>query len=174
MSGGAHPRLPRPLCQGAPTPDCQGPFVRGRPPPTAKAPMSGGAHPRLPRPLCQGAPTPDCQGLCVRGRPLPTAKASASGGAHPRLPRPLSQGAPTPALTLYLWRQAGSHLGNRSAPRGRRSNGLCWLLACLMSQQHASASQTILRAATLRQKLQIELSTSPSHSILTLGRPVQR
>ena len=32
--------------------------------------------------------------------------------------------------------------------------------------------QTILRAATLRYKLQIQLSTSPSHSILTPGRPV--
>ena len=32
--------------------------------------------------------------------------------------------------------------------------------------------QTILRAATLRQKLQIQLSTSPSHSILTPHRPV--
>ena len=34
------------------------------------------------------------------------------------------------------------------------------------------SSQTILRAATLREKLQIQLSTSPSHSILTLGQPV--
>ena len=34
------------------------------------------------------------------------------------------------------------------------------------------SAQTILRAATLRQKLQIQLSTSPTHSILTPGRPV--
>ena len=34
------------------------------------------------------------------------------------------------------------------------------------------SAQTILRAATLRQKLQIKLSISPSHSILTPGRPV--
>ena len=34
------------------------------------------------------------------------------------------------------------------------------------------SAQTILRAATLRQKLQIKLSTLPSHSILTPGRPV--
>ena len=34
------------------------------------------------------------------------------------------------------------------------------------------SAQTILRAATLRQKLQIQLSISPSHSILTPGRPV--
>ena len=50
------------------------------------------------------------------------------------------------------------------------------LLVGLTSQQQASVSQgricTILRAATLRQKLRIKLSMSPSHSILTLGRPV--
>ena len=34
------------------------------------------------------------------------------------------------------------------------------------------SAQTILCAATLRQKLQIQLSTSPSHSILTPGQPV--
>ena len=34
------------------------------------------------------------------------------------------------------------------------------------------SAQTILRAATLREKLQIKLSTSPSHSILTPGQPV--
>ena len=34
------------------------------------------------------------------------------------------------------------------------------------------SAQTILSAATLRQKLQIQLPTSPSHSILTPGRPV--
>ena len=49
------------------------------------------------------------------------------------------------------------------------------LVACLTSQQHASVSQgricSILRAATLRYKLQIKLSTSPSHSILTPGQP---
>ena len=35
------------------------------------------------------------------------------------------------------------------------------------------SAQTILRAATLRSKLLIKLSTSPSHRILTLGRPVR-
>ena len=49
----------------------------------------------------------------------------------------------------------------------------CWLDNV---QQHASVSQgrirSILLAATLRQKLQVKLSTSPSHSILTPGRPV--
>ena len=34
------------------------------------------------------------------------------------------------------------------------------------------SAQTILSAATLRYKLQIKRSTSPSHSILTPGRPV--
>ena len=33
-------------------------------------------------------------------------------------------------------------------------------------------AQTILRAATLRKKWRIQLSTSPGHSILTSGRPV--
>ena len=33
------------------------------------------------------------------------------------------------------------------------------------------SAQTSLRAATLRQKLQIKLSTSLSHSILTPGQP---
>ena len=44
------------------------------------------------------------------------------------------------------------------------------------SQQHASVSrgsaQTTLRAATLRQKLQIKLSASPGHGILTPSQPV--
>ena len=53
----------------------------------------------------------------------------------------------------------------------------CLLVGCLTSQQHAGylrdgSAQTIVRAATLRQKLQVKLSTSPSHSILTPGRPV--
>ena len=34
------------------------------------------------------------------------------------------------------------------------------------------SAQAILGGATLRQKLQIQLSTSPSHGILTLGQPV--
>ena len=34
------------------------------------------------------------------------------------------------------------------------------------------SAQTVFRAATLRQKLLIKRSTSPSHSILTPGRPV--
>ena len=53
----------------------------------------------------------------------------------------------------------------------------CLLIGCLTSQQHASVSQGRIctvnfRAATLREKLQIQLSTSPSHSILTPGWPV--
>ena len=42
------------------------------------------------------------------------------------------------------------------------------MLVCL-TDGHA---QIILRAATLREKLQIKLSTSPSHSILAPGQPV--
>ena len=51
------------------------------------------------------------------------------------------------------------------------------LVGCLTFQQQASVSldgsaQTILHAATLRQKTQIKLTTSSSHSILTPGQPV--
>ena len=64
--------------------------------------------------------------------------------------------------------------------QSRRQLGVVSLfVGCLTSQQHASVSQRriysdniIVRAATLRQKLKIKLSTSPSHSILTPGRPV--
>ena len=48
---------------------------------------------------------------------------------------------------------------------------VCWLLnvpaTCL-----DGPVQTILSAATLRQKLQIQLSTPPTHSIRTPGQPV--
>ena len=50
---------------------------------------------------------------------------------------------------------------------------VCLLVGCLTSQEQAGVSaMTILRAATLRYKLRIKLSTSPSHSILTPGRPI--
>ena len=53
---------------------------------------------------------------------------------------------------------------------------LLLFVGSVTSQQHASVSQgwvsSILRAATLRQKLQIKLSISSSHSIWTQGRPV--
>ena len=53
---------------------------------------------------------------------------------------------------------------------------VCLFVGFLTSQQHVylrdGSAQTILRAATLRKKLQMKLSTSPSHSILTPGRPV--
>ena len=50
-------------------------------------------------------------------------------------------------------------------------------LGCLTSQQHAvylrdGSAQTSLRSATLRHNLQTKLSISPSHNILTMGRPV--
>ena len=43
---------------------------------------------------------------------------------------------------------------------------VCWLVAKRPSKM------LVYLTATLRQKLQIKLSTSPSHSILTSGRPV--
>ena len=54
---------------------------------------------------------------------------------------------------------------------------VCLFVGCLASSNglvylRDGSAQTILRAATLRQKLQIKLSTSPSHSILTPGPPV--
>ena len=66
---------------------------------------------------------------------------------------------------------------NREKKRKKKQErDVCSCFGCLTSQQHASVSQgricSILRAATLRQKLQIQLSTSPSHNILTPGQPV--
>ena len=53
---------------------------------------------------------------------------------------------------------------------------VCLFVGCLPSNMQVylrdGSAKTIVRAATLRQKLQIKLSISPSHSILTLGRPV--
>ena len=46
---------------------------------------------------------------------------------------------------------------------------VCLLLVYLRGVRDA---QTVLSAATLRQKLQIKVSISPSHSILTPGQPV--
>ena len=53
---------------------------------------------------------------------------------------------------------------------------VCWLVALRPSNRlvylRDGSARTVLRADTLRQKLQIQLSTSPSRSILTPGRPV--
>ena len=53
---------------------------------------------------------------------------------------------------------------------------VCWLFVLRPSNMRVylrdRSAQTILRAATLRQKLQIKLSISPSHSILTPSQPV--
>ena len=53
---------------------------------------------------------------------------------------------------------------------------VCWLVAKRPSNMlvylRDGSAQTIVRAVTLRSKLQIKLSTSPTHSILTHGRPV--
>ena len=52
----------------------------------------------------------------------------------------------------------------------------CLLVGCLTSQQHASVSQGRICSDNFTcchtEKLQIKLATSPSHSILTPGRPV--
>ena len=50
---------------------------------------------------------------------------------------------------------------------GRREIVVCWLVYL-----RDGFAKTILRAATLRYKLQIQFSTSPSHSIQTPGQPV--
>ena len=64
---------------------------------------------------------------------------------------------------------------------GEANSILEFVLFCLLVAYRPSnmrvylrdgSAHTILRAATLRQKLQIKLSISPSHSILTPGRPV--
>ena len=59
---------------------------------------------------------------------------------------------------------------------GVRGKGfVCWLLACLLNVPATSQGRICketLNAATLRKKLQIKLSTSPSHSIPTPGQPV--
>ena len=46
---------------------------------------------------------------------------------------------------------------------------VCWLLPCFSG---TDLLRQVLLAATLRQKLQIKLSTSTSHNILTPGQPV--
>ena len=59
------------------------------------------------------------------------------------------------------------------------SLSLHWLVVCLTSQQHAKCISRMdllrqfLHAAMLRQKLQIKLSTSSSHILLTADQPVQ-
>ena len=49
---------------------------------------------------------------------------------------------------------------------------VAWRPSNMLVYLRDGSAQTILRAATLRQKLQIQRSTSPSHGILTPGRPV--
>ena len=68
--------------------------------------------------------------------------------------------------------------GMEKGSGGHCSLQCLFVVGCLTSQQQAivylrdGSAQTILRAATLRYKLQIQRSTSPSHGILTPGRPV--
>ena len=91
---------------------------------------------------------------------------------------------PTPAPTPRLKRQPLQHTifqvtgmtrpGER-APYLTYSRRLLvgWLLACnMLVYLRDGSAQSSERAATLRQKLQIKLSISPSHSILTPGQPV--
>ena len=58
----------------------------------------------------------------------------------------------------------------------QQSRVVCWLVAYCPSNMlvylRDRSAQTSLHAATLRQKLHIKLSTSPSHRILTLGQPI--
>ena len=48
----------------------------------------------------------------------------------------------------------------------------CWRKIDWFSSVNSGSDQTIVRAVTKRQKLEAKLSMSPSHSILTPGRPV--
>ena len=63
-------------------------------------------------------------------------------------------------------------INNDHIGRGTGNNGVGWLLNVPATCEYLrdGSAQTILRAATLRWKLQIKLSTSPSHCILTPGR----
>ena len=71
------------------------------------------------------------------------------------------------------WIDGQIEIGSQINPQDRYC---CLLLAkrhsnMLVYLRNGSA-QTIVPAATLTKKLQIKLSISPSHSILTLGQPV--
>ena len=53
--------------------------------------------------------------------------------------------------------------------------GLGCLLACLTSQKHASVSQGRIYTDNFtccHTEIEVAVSTSPSHSVLTQGRPV--
>ena len=68
-----------------------------------------------------------------------------------------------------------------SAGTGRPVSVYCALFVCWLLNVPApcdcisgdGSAKTVLSAATLRQKLQIQLSISPSHSILTPDQPVR-
>ena len=66
---------------------------------------------------------------------------------------------PVNLILVYL-----RDMSHASVSQGRPSNMLMYL--------RDGSAQTSLPGATLRKKLQIKLSTSPSHSTLTPGRPV--
>ena len=55
---------------------------------------------------------------------------------------------------------------------GEGEEDRCWLLATMLVYPRDGSAQTTVLTATLRQKLHIQLSISPGHSILTPGQPV--
>ena len=82
-------------------------------------------------------------------------------------------------MTMTKFRKTDSHLGK--ARRRRLQPAVvtvCLFVGCLTPRQHASVSQGRICSHNfyvlprLRQKLQIKFLTSPSHGILTPGRPV--
>ena len=100
-------------------------------------------------------PTSSGDGVGARAATSLDTSATADGARAPRTPR-----CPPPVR----W-----HAQTDSVLVG-------WLVGCLTSQQHTSVSQgrigsaqTILRAATLRQKLQIERSSSPQSQYTDTG-----
>ena len=73
------------------------------------------------------------------------------------------------------WPWMEYHTTESREPRGME---VVWLVACLTSQQHASVSQGRVCSDNFNvlphwdRSCRLELSISPSHSILTPGRPV--
>ena len=84
-------------------------------------------------------------------------------------------------ITIMAFKLCNSIFFTISSQCSEQSPTCAQLCACLFVAKRPSNiqvyrrdryAQTILHAATLRQKLQTKLSTSPSHSILTPGQPV--
>ena len=82
-----------------------------------------------------------------------------------------------PDTTLTAFPILKAHAGQRVGGTGNQRVEFCWLVACLMSQQHASVSQGLTcshnsTCVLLRGDRVADQSISPSHRILTPGRPV--